>query len=35
MGYESVDGGDEILVNSGLVPLDMAGADIPPINPML
>ena len=33
MGYESVDGGDVILVNSGLIPLDMAGADIPSLTP--
>ena len=29
MGYDAVDGGDGILINSGLIPLDMAGADIP------
>jgi hypothetical protein len=29
MGYEPKDGGDELLVNSGLVPIEMAGADIP------
>ena len=31
MGYEPKDGGDELLVNSGLVPIEMAGADIPPM----
>ena len=25
MGYEPKDGGDELLVNSGLVPIEMAG----------
>ena len=25
MGYEPVDGGDVLLVNSGLIPLEMAG----------
>lgn len=35
MGYEPVEGGDTLLVNSGLIPLDMAGADIPPVSPML
>ena len=34
MGYEPVDGGDVLLVNSGLIPLEMAGADIPNLNPM-
>ena len=29
MGYEPVDGGDVLLVNSGLIPLEMAGADVP------
>lgn len=29
MGYEAIEGGDIVLVNSGLIPLDMAGADIP------
>jgi phage portal protein BeeE len=29
MGYPDVVGGDDILVNSGLIPLEMAGADIP------
>jgi hypothetical protein len=33
MGYESVEGGDVLLVNSGLIPLDMAGADIPSLTP--
>jgi len=33
MGYESVDGGDVILVDSNKIPLDMAGADIPPLAP--
>ena len=27
MGYEPKDGGDELLVNSRLVPIEMAGAD--------
>ena len=35
MGYEPVDGGEVILVNSGLIPLELAGADVPPVNPML
>ena len=34
MGYEPVDGGDVLLVNCGLIPLEMAGADIPNLNPM-
>ena len=34
MGYEAVEGGDVLLVNSGLIPLEMAGADIPNLNPM-
>ena len=33
MGYESTDGGDVILVDSNKIPLDMAGADIPPLMP--
>ena len=28
MGYEPKDGDDELLVNSSLVPIEMAGADI-------
>ena len=28
-GFEPVDGGDVLLVNSGLIPLEMAGADVP------
>lgn len=35
MGYEAVDGGDVLLVNSSLIPLDMAGADIPPQNGLM
>jgi len=31
MGYESAEGGDVILVDSSKIPLDMAGADIPPL----
>ena len=33
MGYESAEGGDVILVDSNKIPLDMAGADIPPLAP--
>ena len=33
MGYESAEGGDVILVDSNKIPLDMAGADIPPLMP--
>ena len=33
MGYESAEGGDVILVESNKIPLDMAGADIPPLAP--
>ena len=33
MGYESAEGGDVILVDSSKIPLDMAGADIPPLAP--
>ena len=33
MGYESTEGGDVILVDSSKIPLDMAGADIPPLAP--
>ena len=33
MGYESAEGGDVILVDSSKIPLDMAGADIPPLMP--
>ena len=32
MGYEPVDGGDAVLVSSGLVPIEMAGADVPILN---
>lgn len=35
MGFEAVDGGDVLLVNSSLIPLDMAGADIPPQNGLM
>jgi len=33
MGYQSTEGGDVILVDSNKIPLDMAGADIPPLAP--
>ncbi len=33
MGYQSTEGGDVILVDSNKIPLDMAGADIPPLMP--
>ena len=33
MGYQSTEGGDVILVDSSKIPLDMAGADIPPLAP--
>jgi len=33
MGYDSTEGGDVILVDSNKIPLDMAGADIPPLMP--
>lgn len=33
MGYDSTEGGDVILVDSNKIPLDMAGADIPPLAP--
>ena len=33
MGYQSTEGGDVILVESNKIPLDMAGADIPPLMP--
>ena len=33
MGYQSTEGGDVILVESNKIPLDMAGADIPPLAP--
>ena len=33
MGYQSTEGGDVILVDSSKIPLDMAGADIPPLMP--
>ena len=33
MGYQSAEGGDVILVDSSKIPLDMAGADIPPLAP--
>lgn len=33
MGYQSAEGGDVILVESNKIPLDMAGADIPPLAP--
>jgi HK97 family phage portal protein len=33
MGYQSAEGGDVILVDSNKIPLDMAGADIPPLAP--
>lgn len=28
MGYDSAEGGDQILINSSLIPLDLAGADL-------
>ena len=33
MGYAAAEGGDVILVESNKIPLDMAGADIPPLMP--
>ena len=33
MGYAAAEGGDVILVESNKIPLDMAGADIPPLAP--
>lgn len=33
MGYAATEGGDVILVDSNKIPLDMAGADIPPLAP--
>ena len=33
MGYAAAEGGDVILVDSNKIPLDMAGADIPPLAP--